>query len=94
MVIGKLYKTGTTEMTYSVSKINELISLFFTYMWLLNMINQIIENHFAVNESFDFKIIIPLGLTIYISLQMLFGKGRGRFKERTIKLYRKSINTK
>ena len=94
MVIGKLYKTGTTDKTYSVSKINQLISLFFTYMWLLNMINQLFENHFAVSESFDFKILIPLGLTIYISCQILFGKGRGRFKERKIKLYRRSINTK
>lgn len=94
MVVGKLYKTGTTEKTYSVSKINQLISLFFTYMWLLNMLNQLFENHFDFSEPLDFKILIPLGLTIYISCQMLFGKGRGRFKEREIKLFRRTVKVK
>ena len=94
MVIGKLHKTGTTKKTFSVSKINQLISLFFTYMWLLNMISHLLENHIAFNESIDLKILIPLGLTIYISWQMFFGKGRGRFKEREIQLYRRSIKTK
>lgn len=94
MVIGKLYKTVTTNKTYSVSKINELISLFFTLMWLVNMISLLFENHSDFKGSLDFKIFIPLAITIFISYQMLFGKGRGRFKEREIKLYRRLIKTK
>ncbi|WP_298555702.1 hypothetical protein [uncultured Algibacter sp.] len=94
MVIGKLYKTVTTNKTFSVSKINELISLFFTLMWFVNMISLLLENHFDFKGSFDFKVFIPLAITIYISYQMFFGKGRGRFKEREIKLYRRAIKTK
>lgn len=94
MVIGKLYKTGTTKKTYSVSKINQLISLFFTYMWMLNMINHLYENHFFNDGQIDFKVLIPLALTVYICYQMFFGKGRGRFKEREIQLYRRSVKSK
>ncbi|WP_422080110.1 hypothetical protein [Ulvibacterium sp.] len=94
MVVGKLYKTVTTNKTFSVSKINELISLFFTLMWGLNLLSQLYNSHLDFSGEIDYKILFPLTITVYISYQMFFGKGRGRFKEREINLYRRSIKTK
>jgi hypothetical protein len=94
MVIGKLYKTVTSNKTFSVSKINELISLFFTLMWGLNLLSQLFNNHFDFSGEIDYKILLPLIITLYISYQMFFGKGRGRFKKREINLYRRMIKIK
>ena len=94
MVVGKLYKTVTTNKTFSVSKINELISLFFTLMWGLNLLSQLYNNHLDFSGVIDYKILLPLAITLYIGYQMYFGKGRGRFKQREINLYRRSIKIK
>jgi len=94
MVIGKLYKTITMNKTYSVSKINELISLYFTILWLLSLIFRLLENHLSFSDPIDWRILIPLILTVFVVCQMLFGRGRGRFKERQIKLFRRSVISK
>jgi hypothetical protein len=92
-VIGKLYKTNTTPKTYSVSKINELISGFFTLLWATILIIQFLEFHFRFNfeSKIDWKILSPLIITLLIVYQMFFGRGRGRFGERTVQLYRRKL---
>ncbi|GBF20352.1 MULTISPECIES: RipA family octameric membrane protein [Arenibacter] len=91
--IGKLYKTGTTPTTFSVSKINELISLFFTLSWSFLFLNQLIENHLAScwSSDMDLKIIVPLTMVLLFVYSAFWGKGRGRFGKRTIKFYRRKI---
>lgn len=91
--IGKLYKTSTTQRTYSVSKINELISLFFTLMWTSSLLFHLFEKYIYLPCDIDFKILIPLLITIIITYHMFFGRGRGRFGERTVKLYRRITKT-
>ena len=96
-VIGKLYKTNTSQTTYSVSKINELISKFFMLIWLFLLIKSTIfdftlfkcDNDVLVVE---WRILIVNLITLYIIWEMYFGKGRGRFKERTVQFYRRKIN--
>lgn len=95
-VIGKLYKTNTSDKTFSVSKINELISQFFMLLWLYlllksNFYDNIDYSNGLKNISFNWKIIFPDLIVIYIVWQMFFGKGRGRFGEREIKFYRRKI---
>jgi len=96
-VIGKLYKTNTSIKTFSVSKINELISQFFMLLWLFLLIkSNFIDNtlmHYDKNIlCIEWKLIITNLIVIYIVYQMYFGKGRGRFGERTIQFYRRNIN--
>ncbi|WP_347069853.1 hypothetical protein [Flavobacterium sp. WV_118_3] len=97
-VIGKLYKTNTSQKTFSVSKINELISQFFMLIWLYLLLKSNfydnIDYSLRLNEMiFDWNIILPDAIVIYIVYQMYFGKGRGRFGEREIKFYRRKIKT-
>lgn len=96
-VIGKLYKTNTSQITFSVSKINELISQFFMLLWLLLLIKSNFFDNSLIQYSnnclnIDWKLLIPDIIVIYISYQMYFGKGRGRFGERKIQFYRRKIN--
>lgn len=95
--IGKLYKTNTTEITFSVSKINELISLFFTLLWSYLFVKSNFYDNLDYNQKIidlrpDFGIIIPDIIVLIIIWQMYFGKGRGRFGERKIQFYRRNIN--
>ncbi len=95
-VIGKLYKTNTSEKTFSVSKINELISLFFTLLWLYLFIKSNLFDNVDFNQKVtdlrpDLGIIIPDIIVLTIVYQMFYGKGRGRFKERNIQFYRRKI---
>jgi len=95
-VVGKLYKTSTTPKTYSVSKINELISLFFCIMWLCLLLINFFQNHMALEEpySFNWHVFFASLLVLGIVLSMFFGKGRGRFGERKISLYRRKTIVK
>lgn len=94
--IGKLYKTNTTKITFSVSKINELISLFFTILWtylfLKSNLYDNIDYSVKLNQlTLDWGIFLPDAIVFYIIWQMFYGKGRGRFKEREIQFYRRNI---
>ncbi len=94
--IGKLYKTNTTEITFSVSKINELISLFFSILWTYlflksNLCDNIDYNLKLKQITLDWWILIPDVIALYIIWQMFYGRGRGRFGDRTIKFYRRNI---
>jgi len=94
--IGKLYKTNTTKITFSVSKINELISLFFTVLWtylfLKSNLYDNIDYSLKLNQlTLDWGIFLPDAIVLYIIWQMYYGKGRGRFKERDIQFYRRNI---
>lgn len=95
-VIGKLYKTNTNQKTFSVSKINELISQFFMLLWLYLFLKSNFYDNVNYSQSLnkmtcDWNIIFPDLIVIFIVWQMYFGKGRGRFGEREIKFYRRKI---
>lgn len=96
-VLGKLYKTNTSEETFSVSKINELISQFFMLLWLLLIVkSNFFDNNLILYTKnclqIDWNILASDLIVIYITWQMYFGKGRGRFGNRNIQFYRRKIN--
>ena len=85
---GPLYKIVSSQKTYSVSKINEIVSLVFVIMWALLGLKCYQDNEF--NEiSVMALIIAALAL-----ISMLFGHGRGRFTEREIKMYKRNVKYK
>jgi hypothetical protein len=95
-VIGKLYKTNSSQKTFSVSKINELISKYFMLIWLYLLIKSAFFDFTLVkcdnnNIVVEWNIIIVNIITLYIFWEMYFGKGRGRFTDRNIQFYRRKI---
>lgn len=93
---GPLYKTVyayKTPVTFSVSKINEIVSKFFVVVWLTFGLNYIIENisiKGSVQNIAYVEIIISIA-TIYFVSSMLFGYGRGRFGKAEFKYYHRDI---
>lgn len=89
-VTGPLYKIVSVKDTYSVSKINEIVSRFISITWLILAIK-----YFADNISFNPKQLHDLNWTvllstiavIYFAGAMFFGHGRGRFGKREVTFY-------
>jgi hypothetical protein len=94
---GPLYKTGTNIETYSVSKINELVSMFFTLLWSILAINYLFENNLLCFCS-KFKIakieLMTTLLLFFILWQMIFQHGKGMFQNRSVQFYRRKSNFK
>lgn len=96
--VGPLYKTVNGVRSYSVSKINTIVSFAFSSAWLI----------LGVKHSFTF--FVPFWstkftklnwevtiLTVVVSLvitSMFFGYGRGRFRTQNIQMYRREYNYK
>lgn len=94
-VTGPLYKTVTTEKTYSVSKINEIVSNFITAIWFVLGIKYYQDNitfDMSATSSINWTVVFSSAVVLYFFLAMIFGHGRGRFGEREFKFY--SINRK
>ena len=91
---GPLYKTVYPEKTYSVSKINEIVSFSFVVLWCLLGAKYFVDNHLVNFSSYCINWLVVLG-TIGAALavvSMLFGHGRGRFSQRDVLMYRRGIN--
>lgn len=90
---GPLYKTVYPQKTYSVSKINEIISFVFVMIWFLLGVKFLFEQG-LINFS-NFKInwlvlVSTLGVVLAITA-MVFGYGRGSFSERSFIMHRRKI---
>ena len=94
-VTGPLYKTVSVKNTYSVSKINEIVSSFITSIWVLLAIKYFSDNiTLSWNNSGNINWIV-IGSTfsvIYFSGAMFFGHGRGRFGKRDVEFNRRGEN--
>ncbi|MFA5923839.1 MAG: hypothetical protein WC856_21525 [Methylococcaceae bacterium] len=92
---GPLYKTIHTTQTYSVSKINEIVSSVFVFIWLLLGVKYLLQNDLIrkFGEPFEIKylVVAPTVIAILAVIAMVFGHGRGRFGERAIKMYRRNV---
>lgn len=100
-VTGPLYKTVTAQKTYSVSKINEIVSRFFITIWFLIGIKYWNDNVFIPKTIEEAKVasicwmeITSTLITIYFFMAMKFGYGRGRFSERKISFYKRKMKIK
>ncbi len=89
-ITGPLYKIVTTQKTFSVSKINDLVSRFFVCIWLLLTLKYFIDhltlNPFS-NVGIDWLIVFATILILYFTGAMYWGYGRGRFGERKVKFF-------
>jgi hypothetical protein len=93
-VTGPLYKVTTTTKTYSVSKINEIVSKFIFCIWVILAGKYLFENNTIRYTDFnhiDFQVIISVTLTASFIFAMHFGKGRGRFGKRKVELYERIL---
>jgi hypothetical protein len=90
---GPLYKTVLPQKTYSVSKINEIISVVFAMIWFLLGVKFIVQQ--GLINFCDFKInwlVLVSTLGVFFAIMaMLFGYGRARFSERSFIMHRRNI---
>jgi len=93
--MGPLYKTVNSDQTYSVSKINEIVSFVFVVVWIL-LFASALESSYDFPKSVNDIDWIPTILVLMICAgicmafcSMVFGKGRGRIKAQKVKMYRR-----
>ena len=95
-VIGPLYKTVHPERTFSVSKINEIVSFSFVVVWCLLGAKYFIDNNLVNFTSYRVNwlvVLASIGAALAI-ISMLFGHGRGRFSQRAVQMHRRGTNYK
>jgi hypothetical protein len=90
---GPLYKTVNPTMTYSVSKLNEIVSIAICSVWVFLGIKYFVDQQ-LVNLLFSninwFVFASTVG-TILLLLAMFCGYGRGRFSEHSVSMSRRSF---
>lgn len=84
---GPLYKTVKNAKTYSVSKINEIVSLSVIFMWTIFALKVFIDNGYSLLfyvPGANFQPIIGFAclFTILMIISMLKGYGRGMLTEK------------
>lgn len=95
-VTGPLYKTiyaHKTTKTFSVSKLNEMISFFFTVIWVILTIKYF-QNHLSIIGSWrDIALIeiILIIVTILFTYAMFNGYGRGNFGSSEFDYYSRKV---
>ena len=93
---GPLYKTVHPTKTYSVSKINEIVSFVFAAIWVLLGVKYLFENDLirSMGEPFrlNWMVIASTLVALLAVVAMIFGHGRGRFGERPISMYRRGVS--
>jgi len=87
-ISGPLYKTIFHKDTfYSVSKINEILSIVIIVVWLAMLINFLnLNSFFSLNNnsitSFDFKILFTLIITFLFSISIIFGYSKKKYNNK------------
>lgn len=96
-ITGPLYQIVTSQKTFSVSKINDIVSRFFVFVWVLLSIKYF-DTHLTLNPlkstDFNWLIILAIFSTLYFSGAMYFGYGRGRFGEREVTFYQRKFKSR
>jgi len=90
---GPLYKTVNPTMTYSVSKLNEIVSVATSAVWVLLGIKFFFDQQ-LVNLSgwkINWFVFASTVGTVLLVTAMFFGHGRGRFSERVISMSRRTF---
>lgn len=95
---GPLYKTVHSTETFSVSKINEIVSAMFTAVWILLGFKYLAEqNLININSSFQninwFVVAVSLLASLAV-VSMTKGHGRGKFSERVVKMHKRNVSYK
>lgn len=93
-ITGPLYKIVTSPKTYSVSKINEIVSRFIVTIWFILGIKYFQDNitfKYTNWQNVDKQVWISSLSVLYFISAMTFGYGRGRFGERKVKFYKRKF---
>jgi len=89
-ITGPLYKIVSVKDTYSVSKINEIVSRFISVVWLILAVKYFTDN-ISFNPkrfpSVNWTVLLSSIAVIYFVGAMFFGHGRGRFGKRKVIFY-------
>lgn len=92
-ITGPLYKIVTSPKTYSVSKINEIVSNFIISIWIIMLIKYFADNiTIQCSQPLAYLEILSTIVTLYFICAMICGYGRGRFGERKVKFYKRKFN--
>ncbi|MCL1060494.1 hypothetical protein L2729_21265 [Shewanella gelidimarina] len=93
---GPLYKIVHPPQTYSVSKINEIVSLVFVFIWLLlgtkYLLVQDLIRSFGENYTVNWFVLVSTVMSFMVVISMIFGHGRGRFGSRPIVMYKRNVS--
>lgn len=93
---GPLYKTVHPESTYSVSKINEIVSFTFVLIWILLGVKYLLDQNlirsFGEEYAINWFVVASSALSSFVVFSMIFGYGRGRFGARNIIMHRRKVN--
>lgn len=95
-ITGPLYKIVTAPKTYSVSKINEIVSRFINSIWIFLAIKYFSDNitlNYTTFWNIDFLVWLSTLSVLYFVSAMTIGYGRGRFGERKVKFYKRKFKT-
>jgi len=96
-ITGPLYKFVTAPKTFSVSKINEIVSRFIISIWIflgIKYFSEHISFAFSTFKNIDFQVWFSSSSVIYFTFAMFTGYGRGRFGERKVQFYKRKFNVK
>lgn len=91
---GPLYKTVYPNKTYSVSKINEIISWFFSIVWILFGWKYFLDQKitiFSFRNDIHWLVLVSTISVLLCLMAMTSGYGRGYFSERSFTMYRRNI---
>lgn len=95
-ITGPLYKIVTTQKTFSVSKLNEIVSRFVVVIWFILGLKYFMDNitfSFKRNSGIDWLVLLSSVMVFYFIGAMFNGYGRGRFGNRTVKFYGRKFHT-
>lgn len=97
-ITGPLYKTVyayKTTKTFSVSKINDIISRFFTFIWFLLGLKYFMDNlsfKGSYKEIAWIELLVTIGI-LYFTGAMFWGHGRGNFGTTSFEFYNREVFT-
>ncbi|MCR9081194.1 MAG: hypothetical protein NXH89_02160 [Cyclobacteriaceae bacterium] len=95
-IAGPIYKIVSTDTTFSVSKINEIVSRFFVLIWFLLGWKYWNTYELTIDFKGELKMDIALatGGVAYFVFIIFFGYGRGYFKERDYKFFYRRVKNR
>ncbi len=91
---GPLYKTVNPTATFSVSKINEIISWFFAFIWVLLGFKYFIDQELSLfqwSQPIEWLVLLTSVAVCLVLLSMTLGYGRGYFSHREFTMHRRHI---
>jgi len=93
--VGPLYKTIYPTTTFSVTKINAIVSFVFCIIWIFLGWHFLDSKNYMPYDSREhgvaWRVVIPIVGTILTVISMLLGYGRGRFGEQNAAMHRRKF---